>query len=73
MFKRPKTNCNFLFLNKNIVTIDNSADRKNRIGIVFKDKESDKNKSITDELPLKVVHRFTKKINPPEISPAIIK
>ena len=46
IFKRPNTNCNFLLLNKNIVTIDKRADTKNNTGTIFTVIELPQNKSI---------------------------
>lgn len=45
IFKRPNTNCNFLFLNKKIVIIAKRAEMKNSIGTIFSTTELVANKS----------------------------
>ena len=58
MFKRPNTNCNWRFLNKNKVTIANMAEVKNNTGVTFSNIEAPENKSQQEKIP-KV---FNKKI-----------
>ncbi|CAM1333895.1 protein of unknown function [Tenacibaculum aestuariivivum] len=73
MFNRPRTNCNFLFLNKNKVTIDNKAEIKNNKGQTFSNKVFPDNKSIAyiTLLLFTLVQRLKIKVNAPEIIPAI--
>ncbi len=70
IFKRPNTNCNFLFLNKNIVTIAKRADTINSIGTIFSIIEFAANKSNENTLVFTVLHKLNTKVNPPEIIPA---
>lgn len=74
MFKRPNTNCNCLFLNKNKVTIDNKAEAKNNKGVTFSKREAPENKSIiyTGKL-LELVQRLNTNVKTAEIIPATNK
>ena len=51
MMMRPMTNCNFLFLNKNMVTNAKIDDAKNIVGMDLKDHSFSKNKSTTKISP----------------------
>ncbi len=63
---RPITNCNFLFLNKNIAISERIADVMNIKGINFKVITSFKNKSTTKISCLIVFHKLNIKIKPPD-------
>lgn len=63
---RPKTNCNFLFLKRKIVTKAIIADAKNINGITFKVIASLENKSTTNICCFTVSHILNTKINAPE-------
>ena len=70
---RPITNCNCLFLNKKIATIDSIAEIINAIGIDFNNVESCWNKSKVKTLSFKVFHKSNTNIKPPETREAINK
>lgn len=74
MRMRTKTNCNCLFLNKNIIPTAPADDNKNKIGIIFCKVDASLNRSIaktffSDE----VVHKLNTKISAPDISAATNK
>ncbi len=71
IFNRAKTDCNNLFLNKKIVTIDSMADIKKNIGIIFCNIEKEENKSIEKTGSFAILHKLNTKVSPPEIIPAI--
>lgn len=67
---RPITNCNFLFLNRKMVTNEMIADSKNNAGIDFKRKDSFVNKSNAKIFSFKVFHKLNTKIMAPETTEA---
>lgn len=73
ILSRPKTNCNFLLLYKNIVITDNIAERKNAEGIVFNNNVAEENKSTEKTVALTELHKLHTKVSPPEIIPTINK
>ena len=67
---RPKTNCNFLSLNKKIVIKVSIADAKNKIGIILNVISSLDNRSKAKTFCFIVLHKLNTKINPPETADA---
>lgn len=73
MLSRPKTNCNCLFLNKKIATIDKIADTIYNKGILLSKIELEFNKSVEKIISLLVLHNLKTNVKPPEIIPATNK
>ncbi len=75
MFNRPKTNCNWRFLNKNIVTKDSKAEIKNNTGTIVSIIEAPESKSTINigVLFCEFVQILKIEVRPAEIITAINK